>query len=67
MAKVEVKELQNPPSKQEKSDKSEDNKKEELLFDDSYILDYKVGEDVYEGDYIASMPHSRQIRLEIRN
>ena len=37
----------------------EDDKKEELIFDDSYILDYQVGEEVYEGDYIASMTETK--------
>ncbi|OUR72705.1 ABC transporter permease [Arcobacter sp. 31_11_sub10_T18] len=37
----------------------EDNRKEELLIDDNYTLDYKAGEDVYEGDYIASKSETK--------
>jgi len=37
----------------------EDDKKEELLIDEDYSLDYKEGEDVYEGDYIASKSETK--------
>jgi polar amino acid transport system permease protein len=37
----------------------ESNKKENIEIDDSFALDFQVGEDVYEGDYLASKTETK--------